>query len=673
VQAQFLARSDGFELYFGSRVVLRHSAESPGIAWASSQADVTMVRGNFKFDDAPDWRSDLAVTSVAAAQAHMISADGALSISLRLEARPAGPVLIVETGQAACNRLRLDLLGMAGEHVWGGGEQMSYLRLNGRRFPMWTSEPGVGRDKTTRLTQIMDSQGMAGGDYWTTNYPQPTFLTSEGFGVHLATSAYSVLDFQDAARHRVEVWAQSFELELFEGTGPAELVTKFAARFGKPAGLPDWAISGAIVGLKAGTDSFARLDAIRAAGVPVSGLWCEDWVGIRETSFGRRLFWDWQWSPKRYPDLPARIASLKAEGIAFLGYVNPYLAIDGPQYLQARDLGYLALRSDSDTPYHVDFGEFDAAVVDFTNPSACDWFGEAIIGQQMLDCGLDGWMADFGEYLPVDLRLHDGSDPMEAHNRWPVLWARVNADAIAARGKAGQVVFFMRAGFSGVQAHCPLLWAGDQSVDFSRHDGINTVITAALSAGLVGNRVSHSDVGGYTSLHGVVRTRELLMRWMELAAFTPVFRTHEGNRPDDNLQIDSSPELLDFCAAFARVHVALAPYVRALLSEAEITGLPVQRPLFLHHGSTPGVFECQDQYLYGADLLVAPVIKEHATSRTVLLPEPGPWVHVWTGAIWQPGTHDVAAPLGQPPAFYRPDSRFADLFASLADARDAAK
>ena len=95
--------------------------------------------------------------------------------------------------------------------------------------------------------------------------------------------------------------------------------------------------------------------------------------------------------------------------------------------------------------------------------------------------------------------------------------------------KPGDAVFFMRAGFSGVQAHCPLLWAGDQSVDFTRHDGIGTVITAALSAGLVGNAYSHSDCGGYTSLHGNVRTVELMQRWCELAAFAPVMRSHEGN------------------------------------------------------------------------------------------------------------------------------------------------
>jgi alpha-glucosidase len=273
-------------------------------------------------------------------------------------------------------------------------------------------------------------------------------------------------------------------------------------------------------------------------------------------------------------------------------------------------------------------------------------------------------MADFGEYLPTDLRLFDG-DPMQEHNRWPVRWAEVNARAVASRGRTGDVLWFMRAGHTGVQAHCPLLWAGDQSVDFSRHDGIGTVITAALSSGLVGNAFSHSDVGGYTSLFGNLRTEELLLRWYELGAFSPVMRTHEGNRPDDNLQIDSTHDLMAGFVRWSRIHAQLAPYVAHLVSEAQTSGLPAQRALFLHYPHDRETFTIQDQFLYGADLMVAPVIQAGATTRKVYLPA-GSWRHVWSGRDYAPGWHDVLAPLGEPPVFYRPASQFASLFRGLA-------
>lgn len=618
-----------------------------------------MVRGNFRLVDHPVAAMPLCRAEVdGAGSVRLASADGAANVRVSL----AYGRLTLAAG-APHDRMTVDFALEPDDVLWGGGEQMSHLVLNGRTFPLWTSEPGIGREPGTPLTDSASADGsFAGGDYWTTNYPEPTVLCSRGWALSLANTEYAEIDAREPGRLRLHVWSGEVVIDLFEGP-PADLTRQLGARFAPPRVLPDWAMGGAVVGLKQGEASFTRLERLIDAGAAVSGLWCEDWVGIRETSFGRRLFWDWQWNADRYPDLPARIASLKERGIRFLGYVNPYLAVDGPLFPEASARGLLALRLDADTPYLVDFGEFEAGVVDFTNPAACDWFAEEVIGKRMLDFGLDGWMADFGEYLPTDLRLFDG-DPMREHNRWPVRWAEVNARAVASRGRTGDVLWFMRAGHTGVQAHCPLLWAGDQSVDFSRHDGIGTVITAALSSGLVGNAFSHSDVGGYTSLFGNVRTEELILRWYELGAFSPVFRTHEGNRPDDNLQIDSTPALIEGFVRWSRVHERLAPYVRHLVAEAQSTGLPAQAALFLHYPDDRETYAVQDQYLYGADLMVAPVIEQGAAARRVYLPE-GEWRHLWSGAPHAPGWHDVPAPIGEPPVFYRPESPFADLFKGL--------
>lgn len=662
--SQFIMHADGFDLFAGDICVLTHRTHSPAFAIGTGTPDMEMVRGNFRIDDNLDLRLPLDCFANDKGAIRLWSSerpDAILGIRVDRDARKLA--LRIRCTDESINRLWVDMLCAEDEAFWGGGEQMSYLRLNGRRFPFWTSEPGVGRDKSTKLTQIMDAEGLAGGDYWTTNYPQPTWLSSRNYAVHLETAAYSVLDLTDGTRAGIECWKADVDLDLFTATDRTGLVGQMSDRFGRQPPLPDWAISGAIVGLKDGQDTFERFEKIAASGAALTGLWCEDWIGIRQTSFGKRLFWDWQWNAKRYPDLPDRIAALAKRGVRFLGYVNPYLAVDGPLFTEAASLGYLALRQDSDEPYAVDFGEFDAGVVDFTNPEAAAWFSERIIGQEMLDFGLSGWMADFGEYLPTDVRLFDGSDPMEAHNRWPVLWAKVNADAIASRGKTGDATFFMRAGFSGVQAYCPLLWAGDQCVDFSRHDGINTVLTGALSSGLLGNAYHHSDLGGYTSLHGVVRSADLMHRWIDMAAFAPVMRSHEGNRPADNLQLDSSAEFLAHFARMSQVHARLAPYVRALSDEAVATGLPLQRPLFLHYDD-PAYYDVQDQYLYGADMLVAPVVEADRTERNVILP-PGEWVHLWSGTHYAQGTHAIAAPYGEPPVFTRKDSPFAPLFASV--------
>ncbi len=651
----------GFDIFAGEVLVIRHRADAPALFVGAGRPLVDMYRGNYFLEDRVDERIALREASVAG-DTVTLSAGGRALLTLTLR----DDALHLEALDPALNRLWLNMVGAAGERLWGGGEQMSYVDMAGRRFPMWTSEPGVGRDKSTLLTFQCDRDHRSGGDYWNTNYPQPTYLSSRRYALHVDTTAYSCFDFRDPDAPAIEVWEIPARIELFAATRFADLVTQLSTRFGRQPLLPEWAYSGAILGLKDGVNSFDRMETIIAAGAVVTGLWCEDWVGLRVTSFGKRLFWDWKANEARYPHLRQKIAELNERGIRFLGYVNPYLAVDGSLYVEAAEAGYLALKLDADEPYLVDFGEFDCGIVDFTNPAAADWFADRVIGREMLDFGLSGWMADFGEYLPTDVRLFDGTDGMLAHNAWPTIWAEVNARAIASRGKTGDALFFMRAGFSGVGAYCPLLWAGDQSVDFTRHDGIGTVIRGALSSGLVGNAYHHSDLGGYTSLYDNVRTAELLMRWSELSAFSPVMRSHEGNRPDTNLQLDGDAEVLAHFVAMTKVHAALAPYVADLCREAASTGLPLQRPLFLDYEDDAGCWGVETQFAYGRDLIVAPVIDAGAARRSAYLPAGAEWRHVWSGETFAGGeTVEVAAPIGQPPVFYRTDSAHAALFADI--------
>jgi len=292
-------------------------------------------------------------------------------------------------------------------------------------------------------------------------------------------------------------------------------------------------------------------------------------------------------------------------------------------------------------------------------------------------------MADFGEYLPTDTILHSGRSAELAHNEWPALWAHCNYEAVKEWYQAhpesrGQVVYFMRAGGPGSQKWCPLMWAGDQNVDWSEDDGLPSVIPAALSLAMSGHGLHHSDIGGYTTLFGMKRTKELFMRWAELAALTPVMRGHEGNRPRDNWQFDTDTETLAHLARMGTLHRALGPYLKELVRMNTEQGIPVMRPLFLHYEGDPQAWELKDQYLLGPDLLVAPVLVSGENERTLHLP-PGHWKHLWSGETYsndeiagaglsisgsksEKSTCTVRAYLGEPPVFYRADSPWADLF-----------
>ncbi|MDP8918044.1 MAG: alpha-glucosidase [Pseudomonadota bacterium] len=658
--------SDGFDLVLDGRLILRHRSDNPCLFVGHGEARMDMYRGNFEIEDYVTERTPLGHAVVSGSQIAFSAAPGQpVRLTLDVSGSDRDGIVAFSEADGAINRIWLRIAAETGEHVWGGGEQMSYFDMRGRRFPLWTSEPGVGRDKTTEITFKADVTGKSGGDYWNTNYPQPTYLSSRRYALHVETTAYSAFDFRQDAFHEIEIWAVPERIELTARPNFMALVEAMSERFGRQPPLPEWVYGGAILGLKDGARSFERLESIVAAGAKVSGLWCEDWVGLRHTSFGARLFWDWKANEDRYPALRQRMAELEDRGIRFLGYVNPYIAADGSLFHEADAAGYFAKDGAGKTAL-VDFGEFDCGVVDFTNPAAAEWFAERVIGQNMLDFGLSGWMADFGEYLPIDVHLANGIDAKLMHNAWPTLWAEVNARAVESRGKTGDILFFMRAGFTGVQKHCPLLWAGDQSVDFTRHDGLVTVISGALSSGLLGNAYHHSDIGGYTSLFGNVRTAELIMRWSEMAAFTPVMRSHEGNRPRDNLQIDQDPEVLSHFARMTQVYVHLVPYLKSLVDDASTRGLPVQRPLFLHFEEDARTYAIQDAYLYGPDLLVAPVWQAGKAEWTTYLPEGADWAHVWSGRRFAGGQEvTVESPLGQPPVFSRDGSRFAELFSGL--------
>lgn len=664
---KLISNESGFTISHKNRVLFEHSELIPALYLGIGKGTFNMYRGNFDIKDYISERLPLRKFSINENVNNIIitfNYDGA-------------PVLEARAFETAEDRLKIEFRAIdekfnrfwlrinASEHesVFGCGEQLSYLNLRGKNFPLWSSEPGVGRNKNTFTTWQADVKDKAGGDYYNTNYPQPTFISDKKYFCHLETTAYADFDFTHENYHELQCWNIP-EYLLFDAEESfPELMTNITEVFGRQPALPDWVYNGVILGIQGGTETTVnKIKAAKDAGIEVAGVWCQDWQGIKMTSFGKRLQWDWQWNSELYPDLDTKIHALKEEGVRFLGYINPYVLEDFPLYKQAVEKGYLATKEDG-SKYVVDFGEFYCGVVDFTNPQACEWYKD-VIRKNMIEFGLDGWMGDFGEYLPTDCALYNGVSAEIEHNKWPYRWAKVQHEAIEEAGKTEDILFFMRAGATWMQGFCHALWAGDQSVIWEKDDGLASVIPAALSAGLMGNGISHSDIGGYTSLHGNKRSKELFQRWAELNAFTPIMRSHEGNRPDENHQYDSDMDTMLHLARMTKLHKHLKPYIKAAVIENATKGIPVQRPLFMHYDQDSESYQIQYQYLFGRDLLVAPVFNQGETIKELYLPE-DEWVHIWSGDTYKGGWIKVDAPIGQPPVFYRKQSNDAKLFAEL--------
>lgn len=566
------------------------------------------------------------------------------------------------------NRYWLTFVTNPKEHIYGCGETYSELDLKGQNVRIWVAE----HQNTGRISKKIIKEKLLGKhpdkklsfDKYESYYAQPTFVSSDKYYVHCDINAYSEFDFTDAGK--ITLYFQEPPVIITDsGQDFAEVSRKLTGLLGRQKALPDWLYDGVILGIQEGTDVVdAKIKKAKEAGVPVVGVWCQDWSGCRRTGFGYQVMWNWEWDQELYPGLDKKIAEWKEEGVRFLGYINPFIAIEKDLYAYASEHGY-CVQDREGKDYLVTITTFPAAMVDFTNPEAYEWY-KGLIKENMIGLGMGGWMADFGEYLPIDAVLYSGEDPAIIHNQWPAIWAKMNQEAVAECGKEGQVFFFTRAGHTGTIAHSHMMWTGDQHVDWSIDDGLPAVIPATLSLAMSGYGIAHSDVGGYTTIMHMRRSKELLLRWEEMNVFSPLFRTHEGNQPVNNVQFDDDEELLAQLAKCGRMHVALKDYLKGLVAEEVSDGTPVMRPLFYHYDEAEAYTE-KTEYLLGRDLLVAPVYEEGAKSRTIYLPSDG-WVNIFDGKEYAGGHMIVEAPIGKPPVFVRKDSKDYEALMQVAQA-----
>jgi alpha-glucosidase (family GH31 glycosyl hydrolase) len=566
------------------------------------------------------------------------------------------------------DRVYLTYASAPDERFFGFGVQYTYFDLKGRKVPIFIQEQGIGRGEQP-VTLAADWQADAGGRWHTSYASAPHYITSEMRSLFLENYEYSSFDLREEDRVQVEVFSSRMVGQILNGETPAGLIEAYTEYSGRMRPLPGWILDGAVVGVQGGTQKVLDVsEKLQALDTPVAAFWLQDWVGQRRTSFGTQLWWNWELDEDHYPDWNLLREKLEEKDIRLMTYVNPFLAddvADGENHrrnllAEAERNGYL-VENEYGEPYRVLTTDFSVGFVDLTNPEARSWM-KAIIKDELLANGASGWMADFGEGLPYDAVLFSGADPKSYHNRYAEEWAEVNREAIREAGR-DDVVFFNRSGYSRSPGHATLFWLGDQLVSWDEHDGIKSAVTGLLSGGLSGYSLEHADIGGYTAIDNPLleyhRSKELLMRWTEFAAFTVVFRTHEGNRPEVNHQIYSDEETLRHFSRFARVYAAWKPYRMDLVQEAAKTGLPVVRHPFLHYPHDPEVLDLDYQFMVGSDLMVAPVLDPGEGTVEVYLPA-GRWVHLWSGEEY--GSLDkgvyktVRAPVGEPAVFYREGS-----------------
>jgi len=581
------------------------------------------------------------------------------------------------------NRLFLSYWADAEETFHGFGESFTDFSLNGRRVPVLVSEQGVGRG-TEPITSFLNNGTEGTGGHWYSTYaPKPLYLTSSNRSVVFENSEVMFVDLTVPGHVEAEVWARSLTGNVIFAQSMKAAVSEMTLYTGRMLTPPEWSQKGAVVGLEGGTEEVSAIvEALKAGGVPVAGVWLQDWVGLRHSWDGDRLIYNWEVNYDWYPGWGDMVRGWAAEGTRVLTYVNPHFSDPSEFTNQSRhnfyqegvENGYFVKRADG-SPYTLFSLSIEFCMVDLTNPAAVAWMKNIIREFSVQEAMSSGWMADFGEYLPFDAVLYSGEDPASYHNRYPEEWAKLTHEALLEEGRADDILYFMRSAWLKSPQYNSVFWEGDQLVTWDANDGLKNVILGALSGGISGHAMSHSDIGGYTVTEyeepgcTFLRTEELLNRWTELSTFgAALFRTHVGSSTSDsNFNVYDSPESIAHFAEFANIYGALKPYRDSLIEEAIGAGLPLIRPLAMNYAYDAAAWSKQEEYLFGDDFLVAPCMEEGAVTVQVYFPSmSGAWVHLWSGEelvvpVGEAGLElAVSAPIGFPPVFYRSGSEYGE-------------
>lgn len=520
---------------------------------------------------------------------------------------------LVQSGAEACSfQVFKELEG--DEVIYGLGDKTGFLNKKGYDYMMWNSdnpEPQVENPKFKAMYKSI-----------------PFFIVLKNglsYGIFLDNPYRSYFDMGFESREYYSFGAAKGELDYYfiAGDSIREVITGYTLLTGR-APLPQmWTL-----GYHQSRWSYASeeevleiADNFRKHGIPCDAIHLDiDYMDDFKVFTVDR---------KKFPDLKAMSERLAEMGIKLVMNVDPGTKVEEGYdvYEEGIQKGYFAKAKDG-TVYENVVWPGDAVFPDYTSQEVRDWWG-GLTGR-VTSQGIRGlWNdmnepASFKEPLPEDVvfagdgkeRLHE-----EVHNVYGHLMAKATYEGLK-KSDGRRPFVITRACFSGTQKYATA-WTGDNQSLWAH---LQMSVPQLLNLGMSGMPFVGTDIGGF----GANTTPELLSRWIEASCFAPLFRNHSAKytRRQEPWQFDE--ETLRINRKYIKLHYKFLPYLYDLCREESLTGLPILRPLVMHYQRDRETWECNDEYLVGDSILVAPVMTQGARIRTIYLPE-GVWVDYWTG------------------------------------------
>lgn len=565
------------------------------------------------------------------------AADGMIEAKMRLETAPGAGGEVVALGAAWQAR--------DGERFFGLGERADALEHGGSDVESYVSDGPYREDEYEGIGALLPPPGFR-RRLDATYFPIPWVLSSAGYGVlvvnddtvyhHLGTERPGAWSFE--VRGAPEGMGalpapRVLRFVVFAGPRPADALERFTRFVGRqPAIEAPWVFGPWFQPGGSVDEQRAQVARLRDEDAPVS---------VAQTYFHYLPCGGNRGNEKR------RTEALHELGVAVTTYFNPMLCQEFAEpFRHAVRTGALA-RTQEGEPYLYTYFTSRAFVVgqyDFSSVRGRRAF-QRLLAQAVED-GHDGWMEDFGEYTPLDVRLQDGGEGSAAHNHYVVDYHCAAWDF--ARRQRRPMVRFQRSGWTGAARCAQVVWGGDPTTDWG-YDGLASAVRAGVGMGLSGVGTWGSDIGGFFSFNGRRLTDELLTRWIQFGAVSGVMRTQRDGLalPEyDRPQVEDAAHI-DVWRRYAKLRTQLHPYVAAAAEEYQRTGMPIMRHLVLGWPDDPNVLDVDDQFLFGPDLLAAPVVEPGATTRRAYLP-PGAWVDFWRAVRFVPADGSFALGATEP-------------------------
>ena len=509
------------------------------------------------------------------------------------------PFSFIKRGSDNARRINPVFTLTADEMIFGCGESATGLNKVGQKVNLFVTDPqGPETDQMYK--------------------PIPFFMSNRGYGMFMHTSAPVTCDFGATYIGLNKMFMGDENLDLFVFFGePKDILDEYTDLVGKPGMPPLWSFGTWMSRItyfseKEGYDVAAN---IRKNKYPCDVIHFDTgWFDV-----------DWQcdykFSENRFQNPQQMLKDLKSQGFHVCLWQLPYFTPKNRYFPELIKKDMYVKNGNGELPY-------EDVVLDFSNPETVKWYQDKLAG--LLNIGVSAIKVDFGEAAPLNGIYASGKSGWYEHNLYPVRYDMAVSEIT--KKLHNENIMWARAAWAGSQRY-PLHWGGDAA---TTNTGMLGTLRAGLSFGLSGFSFWSHDMGGFVKS----TPEDLYCRWLPFGFLTSHTRAH-GAPPTEPWLYDSK-RVQDVFRKSAEMKYRLMPYVYAQAKECTEKGLPMMRALFVEFPDDPGAWKVDDEYLFGSQILVAPLLESGITGRTVYLPE-GKWIDYQTEKVYEGGWHRIEA------------------------------